>query len=353
MLEKFSNYLYMIPLFIIGALFLLILLKKRREMREQLIPLSDEERESLANPIAITSLLFFTIIYVTSPLGFKIIVPYPLDILTLIWYGLFLVVFYFLCRREKRRYTGPPFEVKEEADLSIKYEVIRKTTHAVIILVVVCYVVIGPLFMLAVNWLLELVGLPDLVSDQIYWGQYTVAFFTVIAFLGLSTAEVVRVYFYKAYPLKSVKKIFRQKEIGAALGSHIALTVGCLSVILIFGPYEPEIVMASIAISAIADGAASIVGRRFGMHEYKTAFSKKRKTFEGLLTETIVSIILSFLFLIYRFGVYSFLLAFVAAMVIDFIDYLSIQVSDNLINPIACAVVLVLVATLLHSLGLV
>lgn len=122
---------------------------------------------------------------------------------------------------------------------------------------------------------------------------------------------------------------------------------------MIFGPYEPQIVMASISISAIADGAASIVGKRFGTHQYKTVFSKKRKTIEGLLTETIVSLILSFLFLIYRFLAYSFLLAFIAALVIDFIDYLSIQVSDNLINPIASAVVLFLVAQFLHSLGLV
>jgi dolichol kinase len=352
MLEKFSNYLYMIPLFVIGVLFLLILLKKRKEMRERLIPLTDEERESLANPIAITVLLFFTIIYVTF-FGFKIIVPYPLDILTLAWYILFLAFFFVLCVREKRRYTGPPFEVKDEADLSIKYELIRKTTHAVIFLVVVCYMVIGPLFMFVVNLLLEAIGQPSLVSDVAYWGQYTVAFFTIIAFLGLSTSEIVRVYFYQAYPLKSVKKIFRQKEIGAALGSHIALTVGCLSVILIFGPTEPQIVMASISISAIADGAASVVGKRFGSHQYRTVFSKKRKTLEGMLTETIVSLVLSFLFLIYRFGAYSFLLAFVAAMVIDFIDYLSLQVSDNLINPIASALVLFLVAQLLRSLGLV
>lgn len=349
-LGDFWNYIYLIPLFAIGVLFLLILLKKHREQRQRLLPLTDEERESLANPIAITAILFTTLIYVTFFSNFRIIVPYPLDVLTLIWYGFFLVTFWILCVREKRRYHGPPFEVKEEADLSLKYEVIRKTTHTVIMLVIVCYIAFGPLFMSFVNWLtgiFPIFGVTSLVGDPLYYGQYTVAFLTVIAFLGLSTSEIVRVFFYSAYPLKAVKKIFRQKELGSALGSHISLTVGSMAVILIFGPRYPDIVMASISISAIADGAASIVGRKLGTHQYKTVFARKKKTWEGLLTGTIVSLILSFSFLMYRFGFLSFFLAFVATGMLDLIDLLSIQISDNLLNPIVTSTALVLVANAL------
>ena len=125
------------------------------------------------------------------------------------------------------------------------------------------------------------------------------------------------------------------------------MTVGVLAVILIFGPNYPEIVMASVSISAIGDAAANIVGKRFGKHEFKAAFSVKRKTLEGLLSATIVSFSLSFLFLIYRFGYYSFLLAFIAAIVIDVIDWLSLQVSDNLLNPIATSTAMVFVAYLI------
>ncbi len=347
-LVVFSNYMFLIPLFVIGFAFLLIVFKKRREIKEKLHPLDqEEERESLANPIAITAALFWGLLYATFVSPFQPIMPYPLDYITLIWYGAFLLFFVWLCIKEYKHYTGPPLEVKEESDLSLKYEAIRKATHVVIVLIIFCYLAIGPLFIQIVNWLMGVLpwfGVSGFDPHTFtFAGQYTVAFLTVIAFLGLATSEIVRVFFYRAYPLKSVKAIFRRKETGAALGSHISLTVGSLVVVLVFGPKYPDIAMTSIAISAIADGAAGIVGRRFGKHQYKTAFSRKRKTLEGLCTATIVSIVLS-LTLLVGFGPASFIMAFMATLVLDAIDLLSIQISDNLLNPIATSTVLVLVA---------
>jgi dolichol kinase len=348
-LVDFTNYMYLIPLFVIGFAFLLIVIKKRREIKEKLHPLDqEEERESLTNPVAITAALFGGLIYAIFNPDFQPIIPYPLDVITLIWYGAFLLFFIGLCINEYKHYTGPPFEIKESGDLSLKYEAIRKATHVVIVLVIFCYVAIGPLFLQLVNWLMGLVpwfGVGGFDSHTLWFaGQYTVAFLTVIAFLGLATSEIVRVFFYRAYPLKKVKAIFRRKETGAALGSHISLTVGSLVVVLVFGPIYPSIAMASIAISAIADGAAGIIGRRFGKHQYRTVFSRKRKTIEGMLTASVVSIVLSLSMLIYQFGPASFLMAFVATLALDGIDLLSIQISDNLLNPIATSTVLVLVA---------
>ncbi|MEX2729574.1 MAG: diacylglycerol/polyprenol kinase family protein [Candidatus Sigynarchaeum springense] len=346
---ELTNLFYLIPLLAIGVAFLLVVLKKRRDMKQILHPLDlEEERESLANPIAITAALFGGLAYAMLNTEFQPILPFPLDVITLIWYGAFLAVFTWLCIKERRRYTGPPFEVKEEGDLSLKYEAIRKATHVVIVLVIVCYVAFGPVFFQVVNWLLGILpwfGVSGFDAHAMsFAGQYTVTFLTVIAFLGLATSEVVRVFFYRAYPLKKVKAIFRRKETGAALGSHISLAVGSLFVVLVFGWKYPGIAMASIAISAIADGAAGIIGRRFGKHQYSTVFSRKRKTLEGLLTATVVSIVLSLSLLIYQFGPASFIMAFVATLVLDGIDLLSIQISDNLLNPIATSTVLVLVA---------
>ncbi|MBN2151165.1 MAG: hypothetical protein JW839_06970 [Candidatus Lokiarchaeota archaeon] len=348
-LAGFTNQLYLIPLVAIGIAFLLVVFKKRRDMKQKLHPLDqEEERESLANPIAITVTLFGGLAYAVFNQDFPSVVPYPLDVITLLWYGAFLLLFIALCAREYKRYEGSPFEVKEEGDLSLKYEAIRKATHVVIVLVIFCYVAFGPLFIQLMDWLLE--ALPWLGAGgldehtKFFSGQYTVTFLTVIAFLGLATSEIVRVFFYRAYPLKSVKAIFRRKETGAALGSHISLAVGSLFVVIVFGWKYPGIAMASIAISAIADGAAGIIGRRFGKHGYHTLFSRKRKTLEGLLTATVVSIVLSLSLLVYQFGPASFLMAFIATLVLDGIDLLSIQISDNLLNPIATSTVLVLVA---------
>ncbi|MBD3188736.1 hypothetical protein GF325_18050 [Candidatus Bathyarchaeota archaeon] len=346
------NIIYILPLFVIGGVFLLIVNKKRKERQSQGAkrPASAEDIESLANPAAITAILFITLIYVTFFSGFTPIMPTPLDLITIVWYALFIIVFYFICRKEKRRYTGPRQELKIEKNLSLKYELIRKLTHLVIGMIIVCYTIIGPIFMNFMNFMLDAVpffGISSLNVDPIYYGHYTVVFLVVISFLGLSTSEIVRVFFYPAYPLKAVKAIYRQKEIGAALGSHISLTVGVMAVILVYGPHYPDIVVASVSISAIADAAANLVGKKFGKHEYRTAISKKRKTFEGMLSATIVSFLLSLLFLIYRFGTYSFLLGFVAAGVMVLIDWLSPQVSDNLLNPLLTSTAMVIVAKIL------
>ncbi len=349
MLNDIWNQAYVALISAMGLGFMCVLVKKYREGRSRGSLTDEETKESLANPIAITLILMASLLYTAFFSSFRPIIPFPLDLITIAWYGAFLAAFAAVCHKEYKRYTGPAIETKDEEDLSLKYELIRKLTHIVIILVVVCYTVFGPVFMLFTNYLVSLVpGLSaGLNVDPLYYGQYTVVFLTVIAFLGLSTSELVRVFAYKAYPLKGVKAIFRRKEIGASLGSHISLAAGCLAVILVYGPYHPDIVMASISISAIGDGAASIVGKRFGIHPYRTAFSKKRKTLEGLCTATIVSFVISFLFLIYRFGPFSFLLAFVATGVMVFIDWLSLQVSDNILNPIATSSAMVLVSYLL------
>lgn len=100
--------------------------------------------------------------------------------------------------------------------------------------------------------------------------------------------------------------------------------------------------MASIAISALADATANIVGKRFGSHDIKTVMSRRRKTLEGLITATIVSFILSMLFLVYRFGFLAFPLAFIATIVMALVDLVSPQVSDNLVNPVLTSLAMVL-----------
>ncbi|MHA1371929.1 MAG: hypothetical protein ACTSWN_04395 [Promethearchaeota archaeon] len=357
--RSFWNYLFMVPLFIIGFFFLLILRKKKKErgLQQQVNPLSKEERfESLANPVASTALLFSTLIYVTFINPYYInhpIIPYPLDIFTLIWYLFFLLIFGLVCKREYKRYTGPSIEIKEEEDLTLRYEIIRKSTHAVIIAIFACYLFLGDLFINFVNVLLDrfgwrLFGVKKIQIDNFYNGHYTVLFFIIISFLGLSTSEVVRIFLYRAYPLKKVKAIYRRKETGAALGSHIPLTVAILSSVLIWGPEYPEIVMASISISAIGDAVANLIGKRFGKKSFRPILSRKRKTLEGLLTAITISFILSFAFLIYRYGFWSFFLALVAVGCMAFIDWLSPYISDNILNPIITSTAMVFLTFILR-----
>ena len=93
MVYQLWNILYLVQLFILGVLFLLILNKQRKEKNVLKKLDKGEEIESLANPILITIILFASLIYTAFFSTFSPIIPFPLDVITIAWYGLFLLAF--------------------------------------------------------------------------------------------------------------------------------------------------------------------------------------------------------------------------------------------------------------------
>jgi len=98
---------------------------------------------------------------------------------------------------------------------------------------------------------------------------------------------------------------------------------------------------ASALIATIGDAAASIVGLKYGKHNFP---KKSGKTIEGYIAGFLASLGVSFLAL---WGFESHLemikiliLSFSGAVMYLIIDLLSLKIDDNILNPLCCAILI-------------
>ncbi|MFX0035069.1 MAG: phosphatidate cytidylyltransferase [Candidatus Hermodarchaeota archaeon] len=156
-----------------------------------------------------------------------------------------------------------------------------------------------------------------------------------ISFIGLLTADVVRIISPELYPLKPVNQLLRKKELHLRLGPHISMSIGCFSIILLYGlfqPIGPVIICTSMAISIFGDIFSNLVGRTIGSRKIR----KTEKTYEGLFAGLISAfisgvIVLYFLRAYYEFTLLGlFLIPLIGALIIGLLDYISLEIDDNL-----------------------
>jgi dolichol kinase len=307
----------------------------------------DAGRNNFANALVFGAALIFSLGF--SP--FTPILPYPLDIITVVFFATFMLIFYFFMVREERDPNRRPAYVFGEK-LSLKYDLYRKLSHFIVIGIFLIYFFLGP-------WMIELFNswmalTPDfwnasqLEGPTSRYGQYTTMFFVGIAFIGLNLTDFVRIMRPEAYPLKAVNRILRDREKSTMLGPQVAFSIGCISVIMIIGPYFPRVACAAMGISSFGDAAANIIGRRWGKHKLRGP-----KTWEGLLGGAAVSFLVSFLFLIYEpplitlnVGVPA-IVALAGTITFCFVDYFTPVISDNLLNAFLSASIMVITAFVL------
>ena len=91
----------------------------------------------------------------------------------------------------------------------------------------------------------------------------------------------------------------------------------------------------AVMVAAIGDGAAAIIGMRFGRHRIKG-----NRTLEGAIGGLIFGF-LAFLPLWYFIGV-PLIYGVIAATVLLIVDLVASQINDNLLNPIAIGITLAL-----------
>ena len=304
--------------------------------------------------VLIISITFNLLIIRTLVPNYKDFIVFPFDILALSFIFLFIPCFYLLVCREKKKIkkkkvnqneiTPPPPVPKE---LPLKYDIYRKLTHLVVLGIILFYFTLGFLFKNFIIYLLEFS--PKLASDIFYsiynieedtmiFTQYLVVFLVTISLIGLLTADFVRILKPEIYPLKPVNQILREKErYHMRLGSHISIAVGCFSVIILFGlfqPIGPLLICASMTMAIFGDMAANLIGRTLGP-KYKNIRDTK-KTYIGLLAGILGSIISGFIILAILSGFYNlsligfFLIPLIGGIIIGLLDYLDLEVDDNL-----------------------
>ena len=278
--------------------------------------------------------------------------PFPLDFATFLFFILFSIIFFLFTIRERRKPLKKAVYEFGVEKLSLKYDLYRKLSHFIVTGIFLIYFYIGRWVIEEFNSVLALTpafwNVPRLLSPTSTYGQYMTMFLVSIAFIGLNITDFFRILRPEDYPLKAVNKILREREKSTMMGPHVAFSIGCLSVIMIIGPYFPRIACAAISISSFGDATANIIGRKFGKHQLRVL-----KTWEGLLGGAVVSYIVSFLFLMYEEPLVAASMAVPAIVALAgtitfcFVDYFTPVISDNLLNAFLSGSIMVITAFVL------
>jgi dolichol kinase len=261
----------------------------------------------------------------------------------------FLPHFFFSVNREKKKYRLIGNTIEEDSsnlteELPFRYELYRKITHLVVLGIAFFYFTLG--FLVQNIFIYVLDFFPSIISDfffsiynieanKMIFTQYLVVFLVGASLIGLLTADFFRILKPKLYPLKSVNRILRKKERHMRLGPHISMGIGCFSIILLYGPFQPIgpfSICLSMTMAIFGDMAANLIGRKFGRRKIR----RTKKTYEGLFAGMIVAYLSGVITLLFLNPLYtidlltSILLPLIGATIIGILDFLDLDVDDNL-----------------------
>jgi dolichol kinase len=241
---------------------------------------------------------------------------FPFNLLMILFIIIFIPLFSFFISREKHRIKikkqiNNKLKAPSFTELPLKYELYRKITHFVVIGIIFFYFPLGIL------------------------NQNLVVFFVGISLIGLLTADIIRILTPELYPLKPVNQLLREKELHMRLGPHISMSIGCFSIILLYGiiqPIGPVVISVSMIMSVFGDVASNLVGRTIGHQRIR----ETNKTFEGLIAGILSAFISGIIALYLLKDYYNFsiviliLIPSIASMIIGLLDYLDLSIDDNL-----------------------
>jgi len=195
----------------------------------------------------------------------------------------------------------------------------------------------------------------NIEKDKMIFTQYLVVFLVGVSLIGLLTADFVRILKPEQYPLKSVNQILKEKERSQIrLGPQISMAVGCFSIIILFGTFQPIgplIICTSMTMAILGDIASNLIGRTIGS-KYKNIRNTK-KTYIGLSAGIIVSYLSGIIILIILRGYFDISLLFfvliplIGAIIIGLLDYLDLEIDDNLSFNFIVTTVLFFIAILI------
>ncbi len=165
----------------------------------------------------------------------------------------------------------------------------------------------------------------------------------LVFFLGFDIARI-RVYGY--FPFRRITdRVMRPKE-RTRLGASVYFAVGTMFAFLSlyfisnlllmwFGlqlnwMLSGWLAVSAVLVAAVGDGAAAIIGLKFGRHRIKG-----NRTIEGTIGGFLFGS-LAFIPLWYVIGI-PLIYGLIAAIVLVIVDFIASPINDNLLNPIAIA----------------
>lgn len=301
---------------------------------------------NLANVVILTISITTNVILITVfNLSEGEFIIFPFNTLMIGFVLVFFPFFLLFVRRENMKIkTHKKNKIKTEIqsykELPLKYDIYRKLTHLVVLGIIISYFILGFLIKNVFVYIVELIpkfisNLFQVEGDIMIFTQNLVVFLVGISLIGLLTADITRILAPEIYPLKQVNQILREKELHFRIGPHISMCIGCFSIILLYGliqPIGPVIICTSMVMSIFGDITANLVGRTIGHRKIR----KTGKTYEGLIAGIIISflsgiIVLHILRNFYSFSILGLLFnPLLGAMIIGLLDYLDLEIDDNL-----------------------
>ena len=146
--------------------------------------------------------------------------------------------------------------------------------------------------------------------------------------------EYVRIELKKKIPLISRFWWVKRDCEKEAMGSEVFFLIGSIICLAIF---DVRIAFAAIFMTTFGDLAAAMIGRKFGKHKLKFM---KRKSWEGVIAEFIVNIIVGFIFIRplftvgFTFGQPIWPVIITMAVVATAVETMISKLEDNLVIPV-------------------
>ncbi len=230
--------------------------------------------------------------------------------------------------KESRNYDEFCEKFRSEWKYNFKKDVERKFLHLLPVVVIFVFWTLG--------MILEGVGVLALWGLDTYsfalWLIVTVGFGFCVMFVFADLARLNAFHVIPEWAIKWYCKSMTDKE----LDTYISSAPLVLSFVpFIFAPFP---LFAAVAlITAVADAAASLVGKRYGKHRFN---ENSKKTIEGYIAGTSMT----FLIVIIVTGIYHpwmavnigvvMAMASIAAILFFLIDALAENITDNILNPL-------------------
>lgn len=233
----------------------------------------------------------------------------------------------------------------------------RKTPHLMMGLITLYYVGLGTLLMtgLALTRLADTQeAYPNLVAarDAPVWvaGHLLGLWWVLFLLYALLPVELIRLRAPDApFPFKrTILSRLRSHEAGL-LGAHVHMTAGLATAWLLVAPdpttwsRDVPACLAILVVTVFADSASALAGRRWGRTKW---FHNPNKSYLGSAAGTFVA----FAVTVPLVGPAVAVLCAAVFLTMDVLGPVPFPVSDNLLNPLGLAVVLMVVRDAIHPL---
>ncbi len=304
-------------------------------------------------------------IYIIRDTNIDLII-FPFNLAVIIFLIIYLPILYLSVNREKSKQmykngSWKKYYLTTLRQLPLKYELYRKSTHLVVLAIVFFYFTLGfwvenvfvYLFRLSPPFISDIFfSLYNSEGNKMVFTQYLVVFLVSLSLIGLISVDALRILRPDWYPLKPVNLILREKEISTRLGPHISMGVGCFSIIITFGifqPIGPLLICVSMTMAIFGDMVANLLGRTVGKRKIRDT----SKTYEGLIWGMISAYLSGVLCLLllntfYHISIIGLIfIPLIGSIIIGFLDYADLEIDDNLTYNVFVSLILFLVSNIL------